>query len=42
MNTDTWTPNREREVRVFNGRVMRPLLILLLSADVALSFARNP
>ena len=42
VNTETWTPNRERAVSVFNGRVMRPLLILLLLADAALSFARDP
>ncbi len=36
MNTETLTLNREREVKVFNGWVMLPLLILLLLADIAL------
>lgn len=36
MNTEPLTLNREREVKVFNGWVMLPLLILLLLADIAL------
>ncbi len=36
MNTETLTLNREREVKVFNGWVMLPLLILLLLADITL------